>query len=114
LITFDSRTVETIDAIGETGHDKTGHKDNLESRPSVNAITTSDSVPQNTILGGKYDIKLLQEEDSDFKHIVAYLKNGTLDPDAAKARKKQSSKLKISVGHQLKAYIECGLLGQRI
>jgi hypothetical protein len=38
-------------------------------------------------MGGKYDIKLLQAEDSDFKNIVDYLKDGILNSDDKIARK---------------------------
>jgi hypothetical protein len=87
LITFEDRTVKSIAATNKIGQDETKNKENIETKPSLNSITQTDTVPLDTIMGGKYDIKLLQAEDSDFKNIVAYLKDGILDPDNAKARK---------------------------
>jgi hypothetical protein len=81
LITFETGTVETINALSGTELNETVNTESIEPKPSVNAITQTDSVPLDTIMGGKYDIKLLQAEDSDFKNVVSYLKDGILDSD---------------------------------
>jgi hypothetical protein len=43
LITFESGTVETINALGETGLDETVNTESIEPKPSVNTITQTDS-----------------------------------------------------------------------
>jgi hypothetical protein len=86
LITFENRAVESFDAIEKTGQDETESKESMESQSSLNSITQADP-PLDTIMGGKCDIKLLQFEDSDFKDIVAFLKDGILTSDDKKARK---------------------------
>jgi hypothetical protein len=86
LITFYNGTVETIDAVDTTGEDETVGNASTEAQSSLSSITQTD--PRvDTIMGGKYDIKLLQSEDSDFQDIVAYLTDGILEPDDKKARK---------------------------